>query len=225
MKNMKAAGEHTQKMWDAVAYIYADAISHPFVVQLAKGILDKNHFAHFLSQDILYLKDDNLALDLLAQKAPNASEKQFFQMLAKDGLDIERALHNEFLKHFEIKEAKEKSPVIEKYSSFLLNHSKKSVFAIAAAALLPCFWVYNSVGNHILTIAEAGNTYQMWIDTYHSDAYAQYTQRFINIVERLASKAKADEALYQEMLKAFTQSTQYELDFFEEAMNCNCNIL
>nr|WP_321398235.1 TenA family protein [uncultured Desulfobacter sp.] len=219
---MKAAGEHTQKMWDAVASIYADAISHPFVVQLAKGTLDKNNFAHFLSQDILYLKDDNLALDLLAQKAPNASEKQFFQMLAKEGLDIERALHNEFLKYFEIKEAKEKSPATETYTSFLLNHSKNSVFALAAAALLPCFWVYNSVGNHILTLAEPDNAYQMWIDTYHSDAYAHYTQRFIDIVERLASKA--DEALYQEMLKAFTQSTQYELDFFEEAMNRHCNI-
>ena len=218
MNNMKAAGKYTEKMWDAVASIYAATISHPFVVQLAKGTLDKNKFAHFLSQDILYLKDDNLALDLLAQKAPNASEKQFFQLLAKDGLDIERALHNEFLTYFDIKEAKDKSPVIERYTCFLLNHSKHSAFAIAAAALLPCFWVYGSVGNHILAIAEAdGNAYQMWIDTYHSDAYAQYTQRFIDIVERLASGA--DEELRQEMLKAFIISTQYEFDFFEEAMN------
>ncbi|MCG8550569.1 MAG: TenA family protein [Desulfobacterales bacterium] len=213
---MKAAGKYTQKMWDAVASIYADTISHPFIVQLAKGTLDKNNFAHFLSQDILYLKDDNLALNLLAGKAPSESEKQFFQRLAKDGLDIEKALHNEFLKYFDIEEAEEKSPVIEKYTSFLLGHSKNSVFALAAAALLPCFWVFNSVGNHILTIAEADNKYQMWIDTYHSDAYEQYTQRFIDIVERQASGA--DEELHQEMLKAFTRSAQYELDFFEEAM-------
>ncbi|NWH06048.1 TenA family protein [Desulfobacter latus] len=213
---MKAAGKYTQKMWDAIASIYEETITHPFVVQLAKGTLDKNNFAHFLSQDILYLKDDNLALDLIAEKAPNKSEKQFFQMLAKDGLDIEKKLHNEFLTYFDIEEAQEKSPAIEKYTSFLLNHSENSVFAIAAAALLPCFWVYNSVGNHILTIAEPDNEYQMWIDTYRSDAYEQYTQKFIDIVERLASGAA--EELLQEMLKAFTQSTQYELDFFEEAM-------
>ena len=216
IKNMKAAGKYTQKMWDAVASIYEDTITHPFVVQLAKGTLDKNNFAHFLSQDILYLKDDNLALDLVAEKAPSESEKQFFQMLAKDGLDIEKALHNEFLKYFDIEEAQEKSPAIEKYTSFLLNHSENSVFALAAAALLPCFWVYSSVGNHILTIAEADNEYQMWIDTYHSEEYEQYTQRFIDIVERLASGA--DEELHHEMLKAFTRSTQYELDFFEEVM-------
>lgn len=213
---MKAAGKHTQKMWDAVASIYEETITHPFVVQLAKGTLDKNNFAHFLSQDILYLKDDNLALNLVAEKASNASEKQFFQMLAKDGLDIERALHNEFLKYFDIKEAEKKSPAIEKYTSFLLSHSKNSAFAIAAAALLPCFWVYGSVGNHILTIAEAGNEYQMWINTYHSETYEQYTQKFIDIVERLASKA--DEDLCLEMLNAFTRSTQYELDFFKEVM-------
>lgn len=216
MKDMKAAGQYTQKMWDAVASIYGDTIAHPFVVQLAKGTLDKNNFAHFLSQDILYIKDDNLALDLVAEKAPNESEKQFFQMLAKDGLDIEKALHNEFLKYFDIEEAEEKSPAIEKYTSFLLNHSENSVFALAAAALLPCFWVYSSVGNHILAIAEADNEYQMWIDTYHSEEYEQYTLRFIDIVERLASGA--DEELQQKMLKAFTLSTQYELDFFEEAM-------
>nr|WP_320192082.1 TenA family protein [uncultured Desulfobacter sp.] len=217
---MKAAGKHTQKMWDAVASIYEDTITHPFVVRLAKGTLDKKSFAHFLSQDILYLKDDNLALDLLAEKAPNESEKQFFQLLAKDGLDIEKALHNEFLKYFDIEEAEKKSPAIEKYTSFLLNHSENSVFSLAAAALLPCFWVYGSVGNHILSIAEADNEYQMWIDTYHSDAYAQYTLRFIDIVERIASEA--DEDLYQEMLNAFTLSTQYELDFFEEAIKNNC---
>ena len=220
---MKAAGKQTQKMWDAVACIYADTVSHPFVVRLAQGTLDKNSFAHFLSQDILYLKDDNLALDVLAEKAPNTSEKQFFKLLAKDGLDIERALHNEFLGYFNIKAAEEKSPAIEKYTAFLLDHSKNSAFGIAAAALLPCFWVYNSVGNHILTIAEVPNAYQMWIDTYHSEAYEQYTQRFIDIVERVASEA--DEELYQKMLNAFMQSTQYELDCFKEAMNCNCSTL
>ncbi|WP_319576548.1 hypothetical protein [uncultured Desulfobacter sp.] len=67
-----------------------------------------------------------------------------------------------------------------------------------------------------MAIAEADNEYQMWIDTYHSEEYEQYTQRFIDIVERLSSGA--DEELHQEMLKAFTLSTQYELDFFEEVM-------
>lgn len=213
---MKAAGKHTQNMWDAIIPIYEETITHPFVLLLANGSLKEKNFAHYLAQDILYLKDDNLALDIAAEKAPNKSEKAFFHKLAKDGLDIERALHDEFLKHFNVQAAEKKSPVIEKYTSFLVRHSKESDYAVALSALLPCFWVYTCIGNHILSIAKENNPYQMWIDTYHSEEYEQYTQRFIDIVEHLASEA--DESLQKEMMDAFILSTQYELDFFEESM-------
>ncbi len=203
-------------MWDAVASIYKEAIHHPFVLQLADGTLKKRNFAHYLTQDILYIRDDNLALNLAAEKAPGKAEKQFFLTLARDGLDLEKALHNEFLEHFNIKGTKEKSPVIKKYTSFLLYHSKNSSFALSAAALLPCFWLYNSVGKHLLAITRPNNPYQIWIDTYHSDEYERYTQQFIQIVEQLASREEKKRR--QEMLETFVLSARFERDFFDEAM-------
>jgi len=214
---MKPEGEFTRSLWEAVQSIYTALINHPFVDQLAEGTLPPQCFAHYLSQDILYIRDDSYALGKLSLKAPTASDQEFFKSLASDGILIEQELHHYYLKFFNVEEAKMKSPVIDRYTHFLIAHSEESSYRIAATAFLPCFWVYNEVGKHIVTHTVKNNVYQKWIDTYQGDEYEVYTKNFIQLVERLAEKATEYEKKI--MLEAFVQAAGFELSFFDESIS------
>ncbi|MBE9469152.1 MAG: TenA family protein [Bacteroidetes bacterium] len=214
---MKPQGEFTSYLWESIQTIYSDLIKHPFVNQLAKGTLPQKHFAHYLSQDILYISDDSKAFENLSKKATEPVEQEFFMSMAIDAIAIEQNLHNYFLKSFNVLEATIKSPAIEEYSRFLIEHSEKSTYRIAAAALLPCFWVYNSLGKYIIANAVENNAYQKWIDTYKGGEYEDYTKFFIQIVERIATTANENEK--NQMQKAFAQATMFELNFFEESIS------
>lgn len=216
METMNPEGPFTSSLWEAIQAIYDDLINHPFVNRLAKGTLAHSSFAHYLSQDILYIRDDSVALEKLSEKAVLASEKHFFKVLASYGISIERELHNFYLKHFMVAEAKEKSPVIKNYTDFLLDHSAKSSYGIAAAALLPCYWIYYVIGKHMVANTAANNSYQKWIDTYKGDEFGNYTKTFIQIVERLAKNATDTEK--KQMCEAFVTATDLELCFFEESI-------
>lgn len=213
---MKIEEEFTQQLWHSVAPIYKTIIEHPFVVQLAEGTLSKPCFAHYLAQDILYIRADAKAFENIAKKAVLPNEQDFFNILSLDCIAIEQELHTHFLGYFEVQEATVKSPAIAEYTSFLLDHSKNSPLSVAAAALLPCFWVYNNIGKHIFTAANTNNPYQKWIDTYKGGAYEDFTNTFIQIVNRLAENANATEKA--QMQHAFQRSTLLELNFFEESL-------
>ena len=212
---MLAKGPFTTKLWEAVSPIYEDILKLPFIKELCDGSLNKKSFAHYVSQDILYLYDDARAFIILADKAENDSDKKFFKILADEGFEIEHAMHQEFLEHFDIKEAETKSMAIQLYTDFLLNQVKNTSFVISAATLLPCYWLYNEVGNYIIKKSTAANPYKKWIDTYEGDDYMNYTSKFISIVETEAKNASEDEM--QQMLESFIQSAKYEYEFWKES--------
>ncbi len=213
---MKPEGEFTRQLWDSIQTIYLDLINHPFVNQLAKGTLPNKNFAHYLAQDILYIRDDYMTLLNLSEKVIKPIDQAFFKSLALDGIAIEQELHNHFLKHFKVEEAKEKSPVIAEYTRFLIDHSENSSYSVTAASLLPCFWVYNMVGKQIINNASENNIYQKWIDTYKDDAYEIFTKTFIQTVEYFGNNTSANEKKL--MQDVFVQSTKFELRFFEESI-------
>jgi thiaminase/transcriptional activator TenA len=212
---MEAVGSFTQNMWATAKPVYEQIVSCNFVKRLADGTLPGHCFAHYLSQDILYIIDDSRALAATAARAANTEEIYFFLQLAKDGLDIERALHNDFLQHFNIPETTEKSPAFDAYACFLLDNAFKSPYPVAAASLLPCFWIYYKTGEYIFNNSTVNNPYQKWIDTYSGSEYKEYTQRFIQITENLGKKASPD--ISRRMIKIFLEGAKYELKIFEEA--------
>jgi thiaminase/transcriptional activator TenA len=215
---MEPAGIFTKHLWMAIQPLYEEIIHHPFVYQLQNGTLPHHCFEHYLAQDILYIRDDSEALAILSEKAALPDDKAFFKLLANDGLEIERLLHDEFLHYFKVSVAREKSPVIKEYTDFLLTHAEHSPYHTGAAALLPCFWIYGKVGNHIASRSAKNNAYQKWIDTYQGEEFEAYTQQFIQIVENMAIVLPSLEK--SRMRQVFIKSTNFELDFFEESMLC-----
>ncbi|MGQ9620714.1 MAG: TenA family protein [Bacteroidales bacterium] len=212
---MEAAGLFTKKMWEHIQSVYMEIINCRFVRGLAEGTLSMKCFAHYLSQDILYLIDDTRALAVMAARSENPDEIRFFLQLARDGLDIEHNLHDDFLNYFNISEATEKSPAFKAYADFLLDNAFNSDYSVAVAALLPCFWVYYETGRYILKNSVNNNPYKKWIDTYSDTEYQQYTKHFIEITENLGQKSSP--GIQEKMIRTFTEGAKHELKVFEEA--------
>jgi len=212
---MNAAGPFTYKLWFAIQPVFRQIINCSFVQSLTKGTLPRACFKHYLAQDILYIIDDARALALTAARAEDTDDMYFLLQLAKDGLDIERALQTDMVKHFKIEVVTQKSPAFKAYTDFLLNHACHSPYPVALASLLPCFWVYHNTGKHIKKNTVPNNPYQKWLNTYSDDIYNQYVSRFIQLTEKEGQKAH--NALQEQMISAFIEGTVNEFRVFEEA--------
>lgn len=212
---MRAVGPFTQQLWDAALPAFKEIVSCRFVSELAAGTLSRDCFAHYLSQDILYLKKDADALGIVATKSRREEDAVFFKQLEQDGLEVEFVLRDEYLSHFNLQEAKEQSPAFADYSIFLLNHANNSPYEVACAALLPCFWIYGAVADTIVDRNVANNPYQKFIDTYAGDEYEQYTIRFLEIVEE--NSVNSD--LKEEIIQVFVEACKHELAVFEESVD------
>ena len=212
---MKAAGPFTEKLWQASLPIFNQIINCEFLKQLTIGHLDKVCFAHFLTQDILYLKKDAEALALLAMRAKSEKEKTFFKSLEKDGLEVESVLQNEYLAYFNLEAAIQQSPAFERYSAFLLDHCQNSAYNLAIIALLPCFWLYSSIKIHNIDQEKDKNPYQKFIDTYVGEEYRQYTKQFLDIVENSRINCENE----QLAIEIFKTGMQHELNLFIESID------
>lgn len=212
---MKATGLFTKNLWEEVEDIYKQIINCEFVTGLVNGNLAEDSFKHYLSQDVLYIKNDTKALAQLALRASDNDEKEFFNKMSNDCMEIENILHNDFLDYFETKEAHKQSPAFADYTNFILEQSSLAKYPIAVASLLPCFWLYGKVGHHILENQSKNNKYQKFIDTYAGDEYINYTRQFIDILEKNA--VGEDKTTKEAILRAFIKSSKHELLVFEEA--------
>ncbi|WP_421919630.1 TenA family protein [Marinifilum sp.] len=216
---MQAIGKFTRELWESAFPVYQQLVSCRFVTELSAGTLAKESFAHYLTQDILYLNKDAEALGMLAKRSKNDTYRDYFKSLEKDGLEVEFVLRNEYLQHFNLQEAKMQSKAFADYSNFLVNHAKNSPLEIAYAALLPCFWMYGAVADSIIHKNIGNNPYQKFIDTYAGDEYQYYTHKFIELVERSSANSQ-----YQEQMKeVFIEACRHELAVFEESYDIALN--
>lgn len=217
MSNIQPEGTFTAGLWESAAPLVSKIISCGFVAELSEGTLSHNCFAHYLSQDILYLRQDNEALETLSARSVEAPYREFFLKLANDGIEIEKKLHEEYLSHFKVEEAQEQSPAFGEYGRFILQQARLAPYPVAAATLLPCFWVYACTGEAISRKAGTGNKYQKFIDTYSGNEYESYVEQFIAVVETLGQKASPE---VQDLMKqSFLKATAFEMAVFEEAFS------
>ncbi|WP_239647118.1 thiaminase II [Nocardiopsis salina] len=193
-----------------------DAIdSLPFVRGLADGSLDRDRFAHYMTQDALYLRGFARALASAAAKAPNGEEIAFFAKAAHDAIVVEGSLHEGQVGR--VADEAEPSPTCNAYTSYVLSVAHTQGYAELVAAVLPCFWVYADVGERLM--AKAGplseHPYGEWIATYADEDFAEATEQAKAIADRQATAA--DAATVARMREAFSRATTYEWMFWDAA--------
>ncbi|WP_420174814.1 TenA family protein [Luteococcus sp. OSA5] len=205
----------SKELWAAAEPIVAAIHEHPFVVGLGDGSLPREVFLGYMEQDALYLGAYGRSMGLLAAKASRPEEVAFWAQGVHGAILAERELH---AGHVVVDDSDSKmSPTCRGYTSFVLGQAATAPYEVGASAVLPCFWIYQVVGEHLLRSAGelARHPYGDWIGMYSDEAFAQSTQQAIAIVDRLAGEGT--QALRQQMLEAFLIASRYEWMFWDAA--------
>lgn len=203
----------TEDAWATIENVFGSIIDHPFVVSLGDGSLDSAKFLYYVQQDWLYLREYSRALAALAAKLPNTEDASVVAQFAIDAQQAEIVVHNNYLS--DGTPTCEMSPTCLAYTSFLARQAAFGSVEMLAAALLPCFWIYEKVGRHISKIEKSGNPFHVWISMYSSDAFGDSCKTFRKICDTLADSASP--AVHRQMLSAFLTCSKLEFMFWDAA--------
>ncbi|OIZ98164.1 thiaminase II [Rickettsiella grylli] len=199
----------------SVSALMPKIYQHPFNQELIQGRLPLEKFIFYLSQDALYLVDFSKALTLTAARLSDQKHREQFIQLALDALHAERDLHRHFLKKHAALTTRQQSPFCFMYTNYLLRLASSGTLEEAVASLLPCFWIYQQVGQHASSQTVLNNPYQDWIDLYSSSTFNDSVEHMINTLNKLALRASAHDQ--QKMINAFTQASLCEWHFWQGA--------
>jgi thiaminase II len=208
------AAEVREHWWTEIASVRAQIDEGDFVRALGDGSLDRDDFVWYLAQDALYLRDYARALAEAARLAPTAAEQAFWASSAEGCIVTELQLHESWSESGELFAASP-SATTTAYLNHLLATAARGDYAVLAAALLPCFWVYHDVGSRLHPLAHPEHPYADWLTTYADETFTDATEQAITIVTALA--ADATPQIRAAMLTAFVASTQHEREFFAAA--------
>ena len=202
----------SEEVWALAQPIYNKILSHPFVKELADGSLDRNRFLFYIHQDAIYIDNYSRVLAHIASRLPEKKQIEDFLRFASDGIQVEKALHESFIGN----DSRPASPTpgCLLYTSYETAKGFGPV-EIEAAAILPCFWVYQRVGETILAESKPDNPYHRWIATYGDPAFAESTLRAVEICDELARKTTLENR--ELMTEAFLTATRMEWMFWDSA--------
>ncbi|AKT50376.1 thiaminase II [Arsenicicoccus sp. oral taxon 190] len=204
----------TADAWTHTADVRSAIDELPFVQGLADGTLERERFAYYMAQDALYLADYGRVLAALASQATDPDEMLFWAESARTTVVVERELHGT---HVADLAAARRSPTCLAYTSYLASLTTQGSYAVAAAGVLPCFWIYQDVGDHLLRQAGAldGHAYGDWIGMYSDAEFAASVSRAKAIVDRCAAGADGD--VVARMHEAYATAARYEWMFWDAA--------
>ncbi len=216
-----APGHFCEQAWSSTAALQERIVSHPFNEALAAGTLDQTRFAYYLVQDSRYLRQFSAALNTAARRAADDAEAAFFSRGAQRALTVEGSLHSGYLARllpFDSAAAMATSDACRAYTAFLSRAAAERPYPVLVASLLPCFWVYQHVGQRILarTASQPTHPYREWIDTYSDPSFAAAVGEIRAIADR---RATADPVHARTMLDAFGEATGHEWAFWDAAWN------
>lgn len=204
----------TDELWEEIAPIKKAIDQGQFVRGLGDGSLSQDKFNYYMVQDALYLAAYAKALAGLATFAHDPDDLVFWAEASANSIKVERELH---ASHVDVMAAATPSPTCRAYSDFLAAQLASGEYGIAAAAVLPCFWIYQVVGTELLDTAGdlEKHPYGDWIGMYANPVFAQETKIVRGIVDRAAEGVL--ELQRQRMRDAFVQASRYEWMFWDAA--------
>ena len=147
----------TDYLYESSKEIWDKYLEHPFLVELGEGTLDKEKFRKYLIQDYLYLIEYAKVYAMACVKSRNMKELKKFYSGIGGSIETETANHIMYLKDFgeniEDMEFKYKLNMTnESYTSYMKSISITGTIEEIVAAVLPCTWSYNYIGNLELDI-------------------------------------------------------------------------
>lgn len=208
----------SQEAWDAALPTYNRILELPFIKELADGTLPRDKFLFYIRQDSLYIAEYFRVLANIASRLDRNDHAAAFIAFAADGVAVEKALHEVYMQGESLDDIR-MSTACNLYTSWLKSHAFAPV-EVAAAAILPCFWVYKEVGETIYRSQSGdGNPYKAWIDCYGDPAFEASNNLAISICDDLAGNATP--AVRRAMTEAFCEAANMEWLFWDSAYKLN----
>ena len=206
----------SESAWQESNAVYEKIVQHPFNLELMNGTLHVEKFKFYIAQDSVYLGAFGRVLALIAARTNHPGYTLDFIRFSEGALVTEKILHAGYFEKFGLSDEAAASPACHHYTQFLLAKAALDPIEVAMAAVLPCFWIYKKVGDHIYNHqTNNNNPYRDWITAYAGEDFAQIVQKAIDVSDEVAAVCTQQQR--QAMTQAFNTSAKLEWMFWDSA--------
>ena len=189
---------------------------HPFVKGLVDGTLPLEKFKFYIMQDAYYLKHYTKVLAIAATKAETNEDIAFFLETARYINEAELELHRSVFKELGVTKVEETdfepAPATYNYVSHMYNAAHNGDVAEAFAAMFPCPWLYQEIGEKYKDAKPGVKLYKEWIRLYSAPDYKEKIELQKAMMNRYA---EANPAKKKVLKGHFEKSCYYEWKFWE----------
>ena len=204
----------SKEIWKKSVRIYDSILELEFLKELSEGSLSNDAFARYIAQDEIYLKNYYNQMYMLADLMEDAQDRNLFLSFAQSGMEGEKALHDMLIEKYGIDTEVEASMVTAGYNAHIREGIASGNPCVALASVLPCMWIYNQVGLHILNHSKLeGNPYKEWILEYGQEEFTTGVNKVLKMIDGWASKA--DSQTREMMDYYYLKAALYEYAFWD----------
>ncbi len=201
--------------------IFEAIYKHPFVRGIATGHLGKEQLIHYVKQDFEYLNTFARIYGIALSKCGEREEMEFFNEQISFVLTSEVHPHTNFCNAagvtYEELQGFPLAPTAHHYTRHMLDAAHTGSLGDIAAALLPCPWTYQEIGQRLMEdiAPNSDHPFYEWITFYGEKEMASVTEKLRVIVDERAKTATESEL--QRMRDYYIRSCQLEYGFWEMA--------
>lgn len=203
---------------------WASYVEHPFVEQLAAGVLPTAAFQAYLVQDYLFLIQFARAKALAVYKSRSLVDMRAAQAGLSAILDIEMDLHVRLCERWgfsaaDLEAAAEHRATIA-YTRFVLDCGLSGDLLDLQVALSPCIIGYAEIAARIASRARAvnGHPYIEWIEEYAGYDYQAVAAGARKHLDQLAERA-VTKTRFGELSSIFAKASRLEADFWQMGLD------
>jgi len=203
--------------------IWAGLHAHPFLSELARGVLPLEKFRFFVEQDIMYLPDFARCIATGAAKSATEAELGFFAQQLDSTINLE--LPNQYrvldqvcrLGAADRGGALGKAPANVAYTGFMLSVAAQGGPLEIMAAILPCAWSYAEIAGQLADQIADHPVYRDWVGFYTTDEVLGLVGRMRQSFDEMAAQAGPGPRTRRRLAEIFTTSSRLEGAFWDMA--------
>ena len=214
----------TERLLAAADPVWQRYYTHPFVLGIQNGDLDRDKFRHYVIQDYFYLTEYAKVFAIGLAKSHSAETMDVFAYFIDAIAHVEQALHMGYFAEFDLaNEDLSKVPVSLanlSYTSYMLRVAYEGGEVETLVAILACALSYEHIAKHMIA-AKPDCTedpfYGAWITQYDSQLYHDDNQKLVALIDRLAGDWPEEEL--ERLDRIFVACARYELGFWDMGWN------
>lgn len=215
----------TDRLLAATKEIWESYNTHPFVLGIQDGTLEKEKFRYYIMQDFLYLKDYAKTFAVGVAKAKSVETANLFaQYIAV--MNGELDVHSGYMGRFSVTqdEIDSMKPSLDNlsYTSYMLRVAYEEGEAEILAAILSCAYSYEVIAKKMVANAPDSindSFYGDWIKGYVSEDYAAGNVVLLDTLNALTEHYTEPQLTH--LVDVFVACSRYELAFWQMSWEMN----